>query len=189
MSAQWHDVPEASDLMAPGTGDVGRSHAYGRGGLVPVIDTVEAPVPQVKVVAPPLEPSIRAGLTDPACRDVDPEIFFPVSEARSAADPARTICRRCPTETVSACLKYALTHAVEGVWGATTDLERDRLRQKFGLVAKPIVRSDREITTSAVQSLTEVHGQGARQIADQLGLTARTVVRHRQRIRAEGESA
>jgi WhiB family redox-sensing transcriptional regulator len=65
-----------------------------------------------------------------ACRDVDTDVFFPVSE--KDADAAKAICATCPI--AEACLEYALElRPSDGVWGGLTPIERHRLvrrRQK-----------------------------------------------------------
>lgn len=59
-----------------------------------------------------------------ACRGVEPDIFYPVSEEE--ADPAKAICAVCNVRT--ACLEYALAHRErDGVWGGATEKERRRL--------------------------------------------------------------
>ena len=64
-----------------------------------------------------------------ACRDADPEIFFPVSSVgpgRGEVARAKAICARCPVRRQ--CLQFALaTRQAHGVWGGTTEEER-RLR-------------------------------------------------------------
>jgi WhiB family redox-sensing transcriptional regulator len=56
-----------------------------------------------------------------ACRWVEPELFFPVSDTEAA--PAKAVCDRCRVE--DRCLEYALaTREYEGVWGGTTGAER-----------------------------------------------------------------
>lgn len=60
-----------------------------------------------------------------ACRDLDPEIFFPVSEETGAA-PALAVCATCPVR--EACLEWALERGEEGVWGGTVTEDRRRLR-------------------------------------------------------------
>lgn len=63
-----------------------------------------------------------------ACRDEDPELFFPDARDLTAVDRAKAVCRRCPAET--ACLDWALrvgdSHAV---LGGTTEGERRELRR------------------------------------------------------------
>ena len=59
-----------------------------------------------------------------ACRGVDPDIFFPVSE--EDAFQAKAICAECPVR--EACLEYALaTRERDGVWGGATERERRRM--------------------------------------------------------------
>ena len=62
-----------------------------------------------------------------ACRDLDTNIFFPVSE--EDAGSARAICATCPVREL--CLEFALaTHQEDGVWGGLTESERRRLRRR-----------------------------------------------------------
>lgn len=59
-----------------------------------------------------------------ACRGVDPDIFFPVSDEE--ADDAKAICGQCPVQDL--CLEWALsTREKEGVWGGATERERRRI--------------------------------------------------------------
>jgi WhiB family redox-sensing transcriptional regulator len=59
-----------------------------------------------------------------ACRDEDPELFFPVttSSALSQVTRARAVCRRCAVSVT--CLTYALNTGQAGIWGGTTSEER-----------------------------------------------------------------
>ncbi len=70
-----------------------------------------------------------------ACRDADPELFFvaAVSGDQRAFEPAKQWCRRCPI--VADCLRYALSHNVQGVWGGTHERQRVRLRADHNLPA------------------------------------------------------
>ena len=67
---------------------------------------------------------------DAACRDADPELFFPVGTAGPAQHQireARRICRGCPAR--APCLAWALHHGItDGVWGGTTEEQRRALR-------------------------------------------------------------
>ena len=62
-----------------------------------------------------------------ACRGLDTEIFFPVSDPD--ADAAKDVCATCPVR--GECLEWALaTRQEDGVWGGLTDNERRRLRRR-----------------------------------------------------------
>jgi WhiB family transcriptional regulator, redox-sensing transcriptional regulator len=65
------------------------------------------------------------------CRDLDPELFFPVGVTGMAIeqiDAAKAFCNTC--ESKEACLEFAITTNQEyGVWGATTEDERRVLRR------------------------------------------------------------
>jgi WhiB family redox-sensing transcriptional regulator len=65
-----------------------------------------------------------------ACLDCDPDLFFPIAPSGPALQQiaqAKAICARCPVRRE--CLQYALaTHQVHGVWGGTSEEERQQLR-------------------------------------------------------------
>jgi WhiB family redox-sensing transcriptional regulator len=66
-----------------------------------------------------------------ACRDVDPELFFPKPGQNVAS--AKRICASCPVRMP--CLEFALTAVStsvddHGVYGGTTERERRRLRRQ-----------------------------------------------------------
>ena len=69
---------------------------------------------------------------DAACRDEDPELFFPVSEmgpgARQTA-AAKAVCARCPVR--ARCLDHAVDNGLDfGIFGGATERERrDLLRR------------------------------------------------------------
>lgn len=56
-----------------------------------------------------------------SCRTERPSTFYPVTEEGEAA--AKAICATCPVQ--EPCLAYALKNREEGVWGNTTEWERD----------------------------------------------------------------
>jgi len=69
---------------------------------------------------------------DAACRDEDPELFFPISEvgpgARQTAR-AKAVCAQCPVR--AQCLEYALDNGLShGIFGGTTDTERRNLTRR-----------------------------------------------------------
>ena len=69
-----------------------------------------------------------------ACRDEDPELFFPLSDkgpAARQADEAKAVCARCPVR--ERCLGYALDHGLDhGIFGGLTETERRGLRRRSG---------------------------------------------------------
>ncbi len=68
-----------------------------------------------------------------ACRNSDPELFFPVGTTGPALghiDSAVTICKQCPV--IDECLLYALeTNQEFGVWGSYPEDDRRRLRKRW----------------------------------------------------------
>jgi WhiB family transcriptional regulator, redox-sensing transcriptional regulator len=70
-----------------------------------------------------------------ACRDIDPELFFPIGTAGPAVAQiaeAKRVCLTCPVRTP--CLSWAIRHYQDhGIWGGLTEPERQALRA----VARP----------------------------------------------------
>jgi WhiB family redox-sensing transcriptional regulator len=66
-----------------------------------------------------------------ACRDADPELFFPDGDptsARAQVKAAKQICRGCPVRTT--CLNWALTGGQQhGIWGGLTEDQRRSLHR------------------------------------------------------------
>ncbi len=66
-----------------------------------------------------------------ACRDTDPELFFPVGTTGMAVDQidnAKQVCDTCRSK--DACLSFALaTNQDSGVWGGLSEEERRTLRR------------------------------------------------------------
>lgn len=82
-----------------------------------------------ELLSEPAERAARRGWWQAAaCRTADPDIFFPVSAhgpGREDIARAKAVCARCPVRRQ--CLQFALaTHQVHGVWGGTTEEERER---------------------------------------------------------------
>jgi WhiB family redox-sensing transcriptional regulator len=65
-----------------------------------------------------------------ACRQADPELFFPVAAVTGPgarqAEAAKAVCGPCVVR--ADCLSYALEVMPEGIWGATTEEERRAAR-------------------------------------------------------------
>jgi WhiB family transcriptional regulator, redox-sensing transcriptional regulator len=71
-----------------------------------------------------------------ACRDIDPDLFFPIGAAGSGAAAqiaeAKRICWTCPVRTP--CLGWAIKHYQDyGIWGGMTERERQALRAAITL--------------------------------------------------------
>ena len=68
-------------------------------------------------------------MTQGACHDQDPELFFPISASEASAGQVRratSVCDRCPVE--AECLRYALTNRItDGIWGGRTEQQRQSL--------------------------------------------------------------
>ncbi|MFG2526944.1 WhiB family transcriptional regulator [Streptomyces sp. NPDC048516] len=69
---------------------------------------------------------------DAVCREVDPEIFFPVGNTGPALlqiEEAKAVCRRCPV--MGQCLQWALESRQDaGVWGGMSEDERRAMRRR-----------------------------------------------------------
>ncbi|MFJ3334674.1 WhiB family transcriptional regulator [Streptomyces sp. NPDC086766] len=67
-----------------------------------------------------------------ACRQEDPDLFFPIGTTGPAllqAEQAKSVCRRCPVQ--EQCLRWAMdTGQTMGVWGGTTENERRALKRR-----------------------------------------------------------
>jgi WhiB family transcriptional regulator, redox-sensing transcriptional regulator len=68
-----------------------------------------------------------------ACRDTDPDLFFPVGTTGPAIeqiDSAKRVCDECSARVP--CLEYALsTNQDSGIWGGTSEEERRALRRQW----------------------------------------------------------
>lgn len=67
-----------------------------------------------------------------ACRDVDPELFFPIGNTGAALlqiEEAKAVCRRCPV--IDECLQWALEAGEDsGVWGGLSEDERRAMKRR-----------------------------------------------------------
>lgn len=66
-----------------------------------------------------------------ACRDEDPDLFFPITSAgpaRAQVTAAKAVCARCTVR--DACLRFALEARQDhGVWGGMNEDERRAIRR------------------------------------------------------------
>ena len=67
-----------------------------------------------------------------ACRDTDPDLFFPIGTTGAALDKiaaAKEVCQDCSVKDL--CLEFALkTNQDSGVWGGTSEEERRQIRRE-----------------------------------------------------------
>jgi WhiB family transcriptional regulator, redox-sensing transcriptional regulator len=68
-----------------------------------------------------------------ACRQVDPELFFPIGTTGPAIEQvsrAKGICQACAVR--EPCLGWAMRNQIAfGIWGGTTEEDRQLLRRPF----------------------------------------------------------
>lgn len=102
---------------------------------------------------------------DAACRDTDPETFYPLSAALAA--PAKTFCNtRCPDKIRQQCLQHALDNDEQfGVWGGLTERERRALAHRKNSYERRHADVDRMVAA----------GLDANQIAVELGITRKAL--------------
>jgi WhiB family redox-sensing transcriptional regulator len=83
--------------------------------------------------APSLSTTPDLWRSEAACRDTDPDLFFPVGTTGPALvqiDSARQVCTEC--EVREPCLEFALaTNQDSGIWGGTSEEERRKLRRQW----------------------------------------------------------
>ena len=127
-----------------------------------------------------------------ACRDADPETFFPTAESGPEHDrqvaTAKAVCARCPVRTE--CLDEALARIPYGIAGGLTEHERRTLRRPTATVsraaAEDVLREGPRPGVTGQEAAREraqagrdllARGRSARQIAQSCGVSTRTVQR------------
>ena len=113
------------------------------------------------------------------CASVDPELFFP--ETGQSPVAAKKICASCPVQPE--CLESALwLDNVHGVWGGTTRIERQQLRN-------PLSTRRTRVRAEAIAVVLRLHDQGllARHIAERVDVNERTVYRIIRKARSEDQ--
>jgi hypothetical protein len=112
---------------------------------------------------------------DAACRHVaDPEIFFP--EPGESAEPARSVCRRCPIE--NGCLGWALAKPEKwGVWGGMPEWRRRQILRARARGVQPAASPYGEIVPLAETHLRSNPGVAftPTQVARAIGKHPRSV--------------
>lgn len=118
-----------------------------------------------------------------ACRDSDPETFFPAAEAGPAYErqvaEAKAVCAGCPVR--AECLDEALARIPDGIAGGLTPAERRRLfRGRTGrrVAGEELVRVARGRTeVAAAGSVLLAAGRSRQAVARACGVSERTVYR------------
>jgi len=65
-----------------------------------------------------------------ACNGEEPNLFFPEKGEMGKVRKAKLVCKECPVQ--KQCLRYALKDRdIVGIWGGTTDRERQTMRPYF----------------------------------------------------------
>ncbi len=111
-------------------------------------------------------------------------MFFPTGSRAHAygLERAKEACQSCPFRRP--CLAYALAYDVQGVWGATSERERDQIRQEHGIRAQVITLNQNDLLREGI-AFADRGGASAHEVALALGVTPRTVIRHRAITRQE----
>ncbi len=110
---------------------------------------------------------------DAACRDEDPELFFPVGTSGPAlaqVDAAKGVCASCPV--TAECLAFAAWALLDGIAGGLTAGERARARGECVPVRRSVSQERRETARRL-----RARGWPARRIAHQIGVNERSVYR------------
>lgn len=117
---------------------------------------------------------------DAACRDMDPDLFWPLGEgatARKQAEEAKSVCAECPVR--EKCLDWAVeTRQDFGVWGGMTERERRALhRRKARSYGASEVSALTQILTERLDLFQDAVARGLLpgQIARELGTNVQTV--------------
>ena len=106
---------------------------------------------------------------DPACAEVDPELFFPDSGENPRA--AKAICAGCPV--AAQCLDYAIrTNQTHGIWAGKAIHQVNRMREG---------RPYRRVPTDLDKQIRELNAEGWTDaaVARHLKVGASTVSLHR----------
>ena len=115
--------------------------------------------------------------SDAACRDADPELFFPAAEYgpahREQVQAAKAVCADCPVR--EECLIFALEALAHGVAGGLDEHERRALRRARAATGATTIDVGLERAVRARRG--RARGRTVTAIAAELGVSTRTVER------------
>lgn len=119
-----------------------------------------------------------------ACRDVEPDLFFPASDRGPEATRAKAVCASCPVR--SRCLEDAIHWISDGIAGGFTAAERRRMGRMGPQWVNPseLARTARTRTENAQAGrLLLAAGRSRVAVARTCGVSERTVYRWSARAR------
>jgi hypothetical protein len=127
-----------------------------------------------------------------ACRDIDPELFFPAAEDGPEHDAqvraAKAVCASCPVR--SQCLAWALDALPYGIAGEMTEQERrtERARRRScdrrRAARRPVRGTTREVA-AAGRAAMACAGRAPREVAREFGVSERTAARWAAQVRVQ----
>jgi WhiB family redox-sensing transcriptional regulator len=113
------------------------------------------------------------------CAQVGFDMFFP--EKGGSTQEAKQVCEGCPVR--AECLEYALTENIgHGIWGGLSVPEREKLRRQRIEGDPRRQRKQYAVKRDAQIAKLCTLGVASRVIADQVGVSPRTVFRARNRL-------
>lgn len=115
-----------------------------------------------------------------ACYGIPTDMFYPAPEDQVGFRAAKRICRGCPL--MDACRDFAVANHEEGVWGATSERQRETIRRRQH---PETIRGSWARTAADRRRVARLAATGLRvaQISADLDLSTRTVGRHLRALR------
>lgn len=93
------------------------------------------------------------------CTEGNPERYFPGPSVRLDKDAAAALCAGCPL--LDGCLAYALAEPVAGVWGGTTEGQRERSANRAGRAYLPSLSGRVPSQTQEAAAMRRNRAEGA----------------------------
>lgn len=77
--------------------------------------------------------------TEGACRDMPPDMFFPLAADSQEARDAKTVCSVCPVQ--AECREWGLANESQGIWGGLDESARRSIRRYRRRQGNPVERT------------------------------------------------